>query len=150
MKSQINQENGKNMKKVSPGSRTGLFLAELTVVILFFAISAAVCMKLFAYAYITTERASTVGHAISAAQNTAECFKASEGDILQTARLLGAAAQNNRLSYQPDGNINLTLDADPDTNSASVSGKIKVTDINNKLLFELDIIALRGIGADVP
>lgn len=138
------------MKKVYPGSRTGLFLAELTVVILFFALSAAVCMKLFAYAYITTQQASDISHAVSAAQNAAECFKASEGDVIQTARLLGAAAQNSRLSYQPGGNIRLTLDADPDTNSAFVSGKIKVTDNKNELLFELDIIALREIGADVP
>lgn len=138
------------MKKAYTGSRTGMFLAELIIVLLFFAISAAVCMKLFTFAYITTEHSSDISHAVSAAQNTAECFKASEGDVLQTARLLGAAVQNNRISYQPDDYISLTLEAVPDTDSASVSGNIKVTGKNNKLLFELDVIALRSIGTDVP
>jgi len=133
------------MKKVFSSSRTGLFLIELVIVILFFALSATVCMKLFAFAYTMTEYSADISHAAAAAQNTAECFKAAEGDIVKTAELLGAVFENNKLSYNPDDDITLTLITDTEKSDLSVNGIISVADKNKKIIFELEIIALRGI-----
>lgn len=138
------------MKKVLSSSRSGLFLIELIIVILFFALSAAVCMKLFVFAYTMTEYSSEISHAAAAAQNTAECFKAAEGDIVKTAELLGAAFDNNILLYNPDDDITLTLIADTEKNDLSVNGIISVADKNNKIIFEMEITALRGIEVNHP
>lgn len=138
------------MKKVSLNSHTGLFLIELVIIILFFAISAAICMKLFVFSYVMTEQSSDISHAALAAQNTAECFKAVQGDITKTAELLGAAVENNTLSYHPTDDITLTLIAEEDTleKNYSIIGKIHVTDNHNKIIFDMEVIALRGIGVN--
>ncbi len=133
------------MKKVSSNSRTGLFLIELVIVILFFTITATVCMKLFAFSYTMTKYSSDISHAAAAAQNTAECFKAAKGDLEKTAELLGADFKNHILSYNPDDDITLTLITDTEKSELSVNGSIQVADKNNKIIFELEIIALRGI-----
>lgn len=133
------------MKKVFSNSRTGLFLIELVIIIMFFAISATVCMKLFAFAYTMTEYSSDISHAATAAQNTAECFKAAEGDMVKTAELLGAVFENNKLLYNPDDDIKLTLITDTNKSDVSVNGIISVADKNNKIIFEMEIIALCGI-----
>lgn len=109
-------------------------------------------MKLFVFSYVMTEHSSDISHAALAAQNTAECFKAVQGDITKTAELLGAAVENNTLSYHPTDDITLTLIAEEDTleEKDSIIGKIHVTDNdkNNKIIFDMEVIALRGIGVN--
>lgn len=54
----------------------GLSLFEIVIVIGFFAVFAAVFVRLFLSAHSTAARSADVSSAVIAAQNAAECFKA--------------------------------------------------------------------------
>lgn len=71
-------------------SKQSLVLIELILVILFFALSAAIFMQIFASARLTSEASKDLGSAVIAAESAAECFKASEGDLALAAELLTA------------------------------------------------------------
>lgn len=58
--------------------RQGLFLIEMVIVILFFAVTAAICMRLFVGASYTSRAASDLSQAVLLAQTQAETIK-SEG-----------------------------------------------------------------------
>lgn len=64
-------------------SRTSLFLMELIIVILFFAIASAVCLRLFSGAYLLAEKDRNLNHALIWSQNYSECFYGCKGRILQ-------------------------------------------------------------------
>lgn len=127
--------------------RTGLFLIELITAILFFALSSAICLRLFAFAHTTTAYNSDMGSAVTAAQNTAECFKAAGGDLGLTAELLGMYNPDidagSTLTFK-DAHITLRLTAEPaDT---VVRAEITVFDRRNKRIFGIDVTALRTTG----
>lgn len=56
-------------------SKSGLFLMELVIVILFFSISAAVCMRIFSTAKIKSDNSRDISNASVATQSCAESFK---------------------------------------------------------------------------
>ncbi|MCR5557918.1 MAG: hypothetical protein K6F75_10210 [Butyrivibrio sp.] len=64
-------------------SRTSLFLMELIICILFFALASAVCLRLFSSAYLLAEKNSNLNHALIWSQNFSESFYGCEGRILQ-------------------------------------------------------------------
>ena len=70
--------------------QSGLFLIELIIVILFFSISAAICMRIFAVSKIASDNANQLNSAVEASQNAAECFKSSNGSFDRAVGLLGA------------------------------------------------------------
>lgn len=70
-------------------SRSGLFLLELMIVILFFAVTSAICMNLFVQAHLTSTAGSNLTAAVREVQSVAELFKASDGDLMQLAQQLG-------------------------------------------------------------
>ncbi|WRS26454.1 hypothetical protein U6B65_08860 [Oscillospiraceae bacterium MB08-C2-2] len=74
-------------------SKSGLFLVELIAAILFFAVACAVCTQLFVRAHLTSQRSGDLTHGVIAAQNAAECFKASPDDPEAVALLLGGRYQ---------------------------------------------------------
>lgn len=78
-------------------SATGLFLLELLVVILFFSISAAVCLRMFTAARLAASYSDNVSLAVVQAQSAAECFKTARGDLADAASLLGAEATETGL-----------------------------------------------------
>ena len=89
--------------------RSGLFLIEIVIVIFFFAVSSAVCMRIFAAAKLTTDRARELDSASLAVQNAAEVYKAC-GDMRETARRLGAELLDDGSARQRlDGGLTLTL-----------------------------------------
>lgn len=59
---------------------------ELIIVILFFSISAAVCVQLFFNAHTTDLNTNELSHAEIAMQNVSECFLASEGNITELSK----------------------------------------------------------------
>lgn len=61
-------------RRISSGY--GLSLFELVIAIGFFAVFAAVFVRLFFTAHETAKNSADVGSAVIAAQNAAECFKA--------------------------------------------------------------------------
>ena len=70
--------------------QSGLFLIELVIVILFFSISAGICMRIFAVSKIASDNARQLNSAIEASQNAAECFKSANGSFDRAIELLGA------------------------------------------------------------
>lgn len=68
-------------------SRSGLFLMEMITVILFFSICAAICVSAFAKARVTADSSRTLNDAVIQASNTAEAYKAADGDLQKTARI---------------------------------------------------------------
>lgn len=60
-------------------SKSGLFLIELIIAIVFFAFSSAICVQLFAKAHVLSGKSSDLNAAVVQAQNAAELFSASRG-----------------------------------------------------------------------
>lgn len=71
-------------------SRSSLFLMEMLLVILCFALSAAICLQVFVSAKLTADRSRNLSAAVLAAENAAACWKASDGDLGECAALLQA------------------------------------------------------------
>lgn len=67
------------LKKTS--SRSGLFLLELIISILFFSMASAVCIRLFVQAHITDRENRNLTQSVKLCENLAEVYTASEGDI---------------------------------------------------------------------
>lgn len=84
-------------------SRTGLFLLELVLMLLVFAVCAAVCMQVFAAARLESDRGRDLGNASLLAQSAAECWKSTRGDAQAAALLLdGALDQSAVILYRDD------------------------------------------------
>lgn len=84
------------------GSKSSLFLIELIFVILFFSLSGAVCVRLFAQARITGDRSRALGEASVRAQEAAELYKYSGGDLGQVGTALGVPLDGETLAVEFD------------------------------------------------
>lgn len=62
-------------------SNLSLFLMELIVVIFFFSLSSAVCVRLFSGAHTLSDRSSNLSEAVTWSQNVTEVFCNSSGDL---------------------------------------------------------------------
>ena len=69
-------------------SKTPLFLMELIIMLLVFSISAAVCLQFFSGAKKISEESRKLDAAVMQTQTIAECWKASHGDLEETAEML--------------------------------------------------------------
>ena len=78
-------------------SRSGLFLLELMIVILFFAVTSAVCVNLFVQAHLTSTAGGELTAATREVQSAAEWLKAADGDLEKLAAQLDAKAADGRL-----------------------------------------------------
>lgn len=61
-------------------SKSGIFLMELILSILFFSIAAAVCVKLFVTSHNLSDRSVKLNEAVAMAENIAEAFYGSNGE----------------------------------------------------------------------
>lgn len=86
-------------------NKSGLFLVELIIAIAFFAITSAVCVQLFAMANTLSVRSVALQMSVMNAQNVAESFKATGGNINKMGYILQADyIGNNVLSLNFDEN----------------------------------------------
>jgi len=76
------------MREKSALSGSGLFLMELLIGLLIFALTAAICLEIFVGSHLISNEGNNMNHAVLRAQSGAECFKASNGDLRETAMLL--------------------------------------------------------------
>ena len=65
-----------------------LFLMELVIVIFFFSICAAICVNIFGSAQQMADDSENLSRAVVEARSAASCYKAADGDLEKTARLL--------------------------------------------------------------
>lgn len=82
--------------------KSGLFLMELALIILFFAMTSAVCVNLFVSARLTSIAAKDLNHAVIEAQSAAESIKQAMGDDVLLAEMLGAVPQGETLVVSYD------------------------------------------------
>ncbi len=61
-------------------SKSGVFLMELILSILFFSIAAAVCVKLFVTSHQLSDRSVNLNHAVAMAESIAEAFYGCNGN----------------------------------------------------------------------
>lgn len=61
-------------------SKSGIFLMELILSILFFSIAAAVCVKLFVTAHRLSDQSVNLNHAVAMAESIAEAFYGCNGN----------------------------------------------------------------------
>ena len=76
-------------------SRASLFLMEQLVVILVFALCAAACVRIFVDSYLMAQNSRDVRNALILAENVAECYKATGGDVARIAEILDLKAVTN-------------------------------------------------------
>ena len=90
--------------------KTGLFLMELIIAILFFSLAATICIQLFVKSHMISEHSIVLNHSILLAQNTAEIFYATNGDPEKMASLLGCGESSGTAAIADSDNAStLTL-----------------------------------------
>ncbi len=62
-------------------SKSSLFLMELIIAILFFALASTVCIQLFVKSHVIAEQTTNQNQAVIQVQNLADAFIASDGDM---------------------------------------------------------------------
>jgi len=70
-------------------SRSTLFLIEQLIVIAVFALCAAACARILTAAYFSARDSRDLSNALNAAENGAEAYKATGGDVSKVAEVLG-------------------------------------------------------------
>ncbi len=91
-------------------SRSGLFLMELILIILFFAITSGVCVNLFAKAHVLSAASTDLNHAVLQCETAAETYKHLDGDLGQVASSLGGEQQGEMLVLYFDQEWNQVTD----------------------------------------
>jgi len=130
-------------------SKTSLFLMEIVLMLLFFSLSAAVCMQVFAFAQTTADYSRNLSRASFEAQSVAECYKAVAGDLEQMARILDADMQKDNtviLCYDTDWNSCTLFEATFLLTAREVDGLGEITVQKNgegSPLFTLAVKAVR-------
>ena len=137
-------------------NRTGsrLFFIEFLIVLFFFLIVSAVCLKLFAHAHQITERAEALSRGQAFAASIVEVLEAEAGDgteedlycVLQKIWLEGNMETDRFvLSYdrtfeicEPE-NAYYTAVVSVKTESESPAVTIRITDPANEVLYELSV-----------
>ena len=90
-------------------SKAPLLLMEQMVMLLVFALAAALCLQAFVKSDSLSERSERRDRAVTAAQTAAETVRHCKGDLAQAAALLGAEQPENSeallVAYDRDWNI---------------------------------------------
>ncbi len=77
-------------------SKSGIFLMELILSILFFSIAAAVCVKLFVTAHRLSDQSVNLNHAVSMAESIAEAFYGCNGNVGELETLFPDAGMDEQ------------------------------------------------------
>jgi len=125
-------------------SKAGLFLVELIIVIAFFSLASAHCMRLFAYSHVLGNKSENLNMAINATQSAAEIFRASGGNSEHILRLLAGSevtGENITVDYnkqwQPDASGDFCLTMQIEHEDAMAIATIVVTDTDGDMLYSL-------------
>lgn len=88
-------------------SKSGLFLIELIIVILFFSIASAVCVQLFVRSHLISTQSEELTQSVNVSQSAAACIQQTKGDIDRTASLLGGVVESDKVVvyYDKDWNV---------------------------------------------
>ncbi len=82
--------------------KMALILIELTVMLLIFALAAALCLSAFVWSDTRSVQSSQLDSALLRLQNAAEALKHSRGDLSAAARIIGGSFDANQWSIAFD------------------------------------------------
>ncbi len=117
-------------------SKLPVLLTELTLMLLVFALCAAVCLSIFASARTIADGSAALSRASLWAQSAAECYKAAGGDVGAAAELLGLEREGRSAAGEREG---LTLTVSP---SGDRQALISVSDAGGETVFSLTVKAV--------
>jgi hypothetical protein len=84
-------------------SHSRAFFLELVINLVLFSLCAAICLQVFAQAFVRSGESGALAQASLLAQSAAETFKSADGDPQRTAALLGAEITDGGLTLYYDG-----------------------------------------------
>ncbi len=105
--------------------KSNIVLMELIICILFFSLSTAVCVKIFAASYSLSKQSAALTGGVLAVQSMAEVYKAQNGDIKKTAKTLNLNTINEEITVFYDNRWYKNQDN-------SSSNYVKLTKTSNK------------------
>ena len=123
-----------------------LALIELLIMLLVFALAAALCLQAFSAAEQISAENRMRDSAVSQAQNAAELLKYYDGDLSAAAEHMGGSSDDSRWIISYDANWNIVTENGVYQLSATLSGsasplldkaEILVRDRENRVLFSL-------------
>lgn len=133
-------------------SRSGLFLMELIISILFFSLASAVCVRLFVSSHTISRDSVELNHSLEWCQNVAESFYGSNGNIQEMAGLFSNCILNTSSSTADEIYLIFDKNFNPVkvSSTASISSlpdfyyvvSARITEENRLLLCQ--ITALKG------
>lgn len=95
-------------------SKSSLFLIELIIVILFFAVASAICVRLFAQAHLTAQEGRDLNQGVFLAESAAETFRGTDCSPETMETLLGMVPRGNE-GYEAYYDENWQPQADRDS-----------------------------------
>lgn len=121
-------------------SKSGLFLMELIIALLFFALASTVCVRLFVKSATLSDSTVDLTYAVSRAQNLAECFLSCDGDITRVQDLFPESSlqEDNLLVMDADGFIS-TIAFSPENEDGLVCGDIVIYNADREEIYSLQI-----------
>lgn len=87
-------------------SKSGLFLIELIILILFFSVASAICVRLFVTAQMTAVHSTDLSRATLLSQSAAELFKISNNEEADFVKLLSAEEEDGAFVSYYDADWN--------------------------------------------
>lgn len=137
-------------------SKTGLFLMELIISLLFFSLAGAICIQLFVQSHLLSNKSVDLKHSVLWAQNVAETFYGCNGDTYAMSELLEGSAlyeqEENRelltiffdkdfhpfspdvrMSASPDSSYQLFADITEDTDLMNCNITIKALETDENI-----------------
>jgi len=97
----------------STSSKTGLFLMELIIAILFFSVSGAICVQLFVQSRITSKDSVELNHSVQWCQNVAEAFYGCDGNAEEMMALFSNSYIGNKAEAGNTFYLNFNKDFEP-------------------------------------
>ncbi|MBE5766410.1 MAG: hypothetical protein E7335_04470 [Clostridiales bacterium] len=122
-------------------SKAPLALMEQLVMILVFALAAALCLQIFVLSGNLSVTSETRDRAVTAVQNTAETLKLCRGDLEEVQKLLGGEKTEDCWQMILTGKETLCVTAERIADEAEALGEARVYAVNDKgsVVFEVNV-----------
>lgn len=89
-------------------SKSSLFLMELIIAILFFAIASGMCMQIFVKAHLITKQTNREQNAVVASDSVIAALKNASGDLNQVASLFEGEIENEQVTIWLNESFQIT------------------------------------------
>lgn len=130
-------------------SKSGLFLMELTIVILFFAITSAVCMQIFTTAKVKSDHSSNLSNAVLVAESVAESYKSYNGDMKSVSKYFNSTLVEKTVMIYYDKNWKAVKSKDDssfvliltqlENKDGKTNAKINISQVGGKIIYTLTV-----------